>query len=618
MSNVNELVKSVYIDPIKSVLVIDDEFVSLENMLNYTSTLVDGEDASVALRTDYPKKLDLNRAVKIIKSCRSEGRSWLCDIHDGRNIIDSNMKVAKHLHQSDLLILDYNLSGDHTDGTIALNFLTELSKNGHFNLVVVYTSSDINTVFLEITQRLSSISELIENWSEVDVSDEIFEWSGYDENIESMLSIPLSLFIDILQNPNYWIENLEVDDKLKYLHEIYKDKPDEIDIKFSDLFKYLIFEMQEKLKSYFQGSDGSYIEFINDTDVNWIKNDRIFITIVNKDSVEPDELPNCLLSALISWNPDPHRLLLAKIRTELDERGIYFEDTALKCRYTNAGWLQSFFDSDDDELKWITQKNVNWLWDSISKSLLDEAVTFSDKLKRSFSEKTTSEIVKTYNNLNLDDKHISLNINKHINSYVCSCDVSGNQISTGHILSRTFLKIDPEAEGERKEVEVTERFICLTPACDLVPSQKNDWKKNLGDFMPVKLVKLHHLSDCFSSGKGKTAEERFLSDLNSNNHILIKTNNGIEGFSIVKTYDANPQWEQAFLSNLGKICWANTNEPQVEVMRTGFDKEQSLLANTAANYEVIAQLRYEYAINLLQKFGFSQSRVGLDFIQFRR
>ena len=30
--------------------------------------------------------------------------------------------------------------------------------------------------------------------------------------------------------------------------------------------------------------------------------------------------------------------------------------------------------------------------------------------------------------------------------------------------------------------------------------------------------------------------------------------------------------------------------------------------------QVIAQLRYEYALNLLQKLGVSMTRIGLDFV----
>lgn len=33
-----------------------------------------------------------------------------------------------------------------------------------------------------------------------------------------------------------------------------------------------------------------------------------------------------------------------------------------------------------------------------------------------------------------------------------------------------------------------------------------------------------------------------------------------------------------------------------------------------ATFPIVAQLRYEYALNLLQRFGSSLSRVGLDFV----
>ena len=50
-------------------------------------------------------------------------------------------KVVNHLHQSDLLILDYQLDKSKSgDGTLAIQILRDLISNEHFNLVIVYTN----------------------------------------------------------------------------------------------------------------------------------------------------------------------------------------------------------------------------------------------------------------------------------------------------------------------------------------------------------------------------------------------------------------------------------------------------------------------------------------------
>jgi hypothetical protein len=54
------------------------------------------------------------------------------------------------------------------------------------------------------------------------------------------------------------------------------------------------------------------------------------------------------------------------------------------------------------------------------------------------------------------------------------------------------------------------------------------------------------------------------------------------------------------------------NTKEVQVWRTGgyFRKRITMKKHTA---RIVAQLQYEYALNLLQQFGATMSRVGLDF-----
>ncbi|TKF57555.1 hypothetical protein FCV63_11375 [Vibrio lentus] len=67
MANLNSLVKEVYVDPIRSVLVVDDEFVSLDKMVNFVDELSTDSTSSTVkdhLETEYPNGLDLKRAKK--------------------------------------------------------------------------------------------------------------------------------------------------------------------------------------------------------------------------------------------------------------------------------------------------------------------------------------------------------------------------------------------------------------------------------------------------------------------------------------------------------------------------------------------------------------------------
>ena len=78
------------------------------------------------------------------------------DIHDGADVSAENeVATATHLHQCDLLVLDYVLDkGKSSDGTRAIEILRGLMSNNHFNLVIIYTNEKLDVVFDTVRWRL--------------------------------------------------------------------------------------------------------------------------------------------------------------------------------------------------------------------------------------------------------------------------------------------------------------------------------------------------------------------------------------------------------------------------------------------------------------------------------
>ena len=166
------LVKQVYIDPIRTVVIVDDDFPTIDALLNSAensslSTTQSDVGAAVAtpglpqainMRFDG-KLIEVQRVQKLIQHCRKHNPPWLVDVHNGNpdSGVD-DIKIAPWLHQSDLMILDYHLEGDSSDGERALNILKTLAANDQFNLVVVYTkgiSGDIYKVYEQIAMALA-------------------------------------------------------------------------------------------------------------------------------------------------------------------------------------------------------------------------------------------------------------------------------------------------------------------------------------------------------------------------------------------------------------------------------------------------------------------------------
>ncbi|MCY0148832.1 response regulator receiver domain [Hoeflea sp. G2-23] len=92
--------------------------------------------------------------MKVIKEFRNKKPGFVIDIHDalapspaaiaaGTKPQESPSELADHLHQSDLLVLDYNLEGPGgLRGKKAREILRMVLSNNHFNLIIVHTGED--------------------------------------------------------------------------------------------------------------------------------------------------------------------------------------------------------------------------------------------------------------------------------------------------------------------------------------------------------------------------------------------------------------------------------------------------------------------------------------------
>ena len=143
------LVRDAYINPIKSVIAVDDDFPTLDGAL---ASVLSEKGSWTA------KKEAAQLVLEIIRFCRTRNTPWLVDIHDGTKA-DLDSLPVPHLHQSDLVILDYHLDGQE-GGEQAVDLLRRLAKNDNFNLVVVYTKGvggGIGQIFWEILAGLTFV-----------------------------------------------------------------------------------------------------------------------------------------------------------------------------------------------------------------------------------------------------------------------------------------------------------------------------------------------------------------------------------------------------------------------------------------------------------------------------
>lgn len=127
----SNLIQEAFIDPIRSVLIIDDDYPTWEEILD------DASFPNDAPRSDLAAKAWLKNpgaVLDIVKNFRQKKPALIVDIYDGKHKEDlDEEKLASHLHQSDMLVLDYQLEGPAGNGKKAQRIVRELLKNDHFN-----------------------------------------------------------------------------------------------------------------------------------------------------------------------------------------------------------------------------------------------------------------------------------------------------------------------------------------------------------------------------------------------------------------------------------------------------------------------------------------------------
>jgi hypothetical protein len=353
------------------------------------------------------------------------------------------------------------------------------------------------------------------------------------------------------------------------------------------ILKWALHRRQELLKEKLAGQDYGQLNYHpNDEDINWIRTSRLFITVVSK-SKEPSEIPGKLLDAIKAWEPQPHRLLMSKMRSAMDESGVCAEDEVLRNRCLQAGWLEDLVTVEEEERLWKVGRTLSRHWERLGDTIRPRMENFSERLAGHLSSVGKEEMLQRYSPFKDSHRQRRDDVVMALNSYVCSKPVDGTHLTTGHILKFSH----------------NEYWLCLTPACDLVPGQKKTgWHGRLRDHMPFTAVELR-----------KPNRNKALEKATDGSYLFLDVEGNPLTLCFVDDSDAdksppNPKIEQFFAVNGGRFERGN---PEVSLLR--IEAEDDGLVMRHSQTSVVAQLRYEYALNLLQRLGAAQTRVGLDF-----
>ena len=584
----SDLVKQAFIDPIRSVLIIDDQYPTWEQVFGE-----EGYDASDAKRWT-PK----NKILKVVKQFRQMSPALTVDIHDGQH----NEEIGNYLHQSDLLVLDYQLEKNEPHGVRAAQIVADLLNNNHFNLVVIHTAigdliDPFNTILMSLLTPLKiSDDRAAEGVNLVEALEDAGEERFEDvfEDLKKALNATAYIALQGFER-----NGRERADCMKSSPEFanFRAIADEAGWDDDQRLKVLEWGMSshdKKVASYEASSRDLRWSKPGNRRKPWIRTNGGFIAFADKKNTQ---LLKILQTAIEDWRPSPSRLMSAHIRTEISQKGAGAEHHALSDKHAYWHYYKELREVPlDPSLEAIQNRRKNLLESHVARHterLLDQisnkAVDFGMQVLRADPSEANPKRpgFSRHYAINSSVKAERIKARAHYNAHISTKQLSGWHLNPGHIF-----KI-------KKEM-----WVCLSPSCDLVPFQKasiavlNSREASVKPFVAAKLTPWQTYTS---------------SEVNSNTLIFLKEDD------VIKTYTVYPRggqfgspiWRLFMAADFGKFVIEEDHTAKLSLSYL-FSKEKQMQVKEV-DAKLVGQLRYEYALNLIQKLGIEFTRIGLDF-----
>ncbi|WP_417223992.1 response regulator receiver domain [Amphritea sp.] len=621
-----DLVHEAFIKPLRSVLIVDDQYPTWEEIFNSKLEGVDKSDEIEiqSTRKSWYQSATAKEVSSLVREFRRQNPGFIIDIHDGVFSNNENktagsetpQELADHLHQSDLLILDYNLEGTEvgTGGNAARRILSSVLSNQHFNLVVIHTSENLDNVFHECVMSLmQTCSSGFDKkcWDSIDkLKGVIEEAEDADEfrRADLIHKMDLASYLK-LRTPDGSVKEAIVGEFMRgrgELSELHR-WAGSLGLNPAQERTFLFWAVSEfeviKAELFF-GESFAGLGWENKSSCKWLRTSRGFVCFVKKG---PETLITELKNALVDWKPTPSRLLSAKYRDEISRMGADVEDKSLSQKHAFAKFYDTILKPSELKLedtqidilrRQKLREHVSRQSEMLSFLIEEEIVDFGSRI---FEADRLSEFqFKNHYDVNLDESDEGAKAVSQYNKHVCclpsKLPVDGKtvneQLDSGHVFKL--------GDGW---------WVCATPACDLQPGQNTiafskGRDSTLRPFTALKLEKVSNLAQLTSN------------HINSGSYCYIEYEGSVIGLGIrspkmdvEKPAEPKVFWRSMIAKNGGVIT-----DGKLELLEIQLELENDSLKSELKKAEVVAKLRYEYALNFIQRVGGSVSRIGLGYV----
>lgn len=598
MPNTAELIQEVYIDPIKSVLFIDDKFPTYADAVKSPRSEQASLDAESLKAEDDEQYLDgfgnnpkvadadpaeattpdVARVLHLTQSCRSRG--YIFDVENSAQTALTAENGESFINKADFVVLDFILDDRADSGKDALNVINHLNSTKRFNMVVVYTNNDPSEVAQEIAYFLRGKKEsapcgrkvrsLYEKISETRLAESFFQY----------LSGRLAL--------KTWYAKLEL-----------TGKPEESDIIAN------AFEMYAKNRfpdAPVQDADNLRDCGTTQDGVPWICGKGVFIAVVHKENANRtiEKLLEILRSCLTAYVPSPISMLIHKSVNTLKEGGTDILQQAFGDKETRAALLYRALTAEFQAAN--AEKVIELRFGDLMRKALSTLSFEVQSRTTEFGHRLLSHCTSSHP----DDKHIDIattlekcsckderQLFLNVNAVLCCQPLETAHMTTGMIF--------------RQKSKPSRIWICATPACDLVPgrTKSSGYRGLLSPANYFEALKITHASNLDEALKYATRA----------NHLFINIDGKIQAFKILQGDNRQPQSYVFYTQDGGYLDEGRT----LKLQTICADKrdDATSLALREHEFEVIGQLRQEYASRFLATNGDWNSRIGVDFVDFR-
>jgi hypothetical protein len=587
---------------VRTALLIDDEFPTLADFLGDRETIL-------------AKYKQASRAVRLYKMFKSQ--HILCDVENDVSRLKSKEGIDR-IRKSDLIVLDFHLRGEKNPANDCMDIVSKLADTSHFNVVVLLTAADnLTEVWLDLASNLRGAWT---NGNEL-TDDQAMSWESIGEN-EILELINETLFLtEAVIDQKAALSSLSGKKIRQSLEEFGVKKGDcsaLMGAAIAKTFEKRMLAAEENQNSRNIRGSCSF------EGAKWLLCENVFIVVVRKpgegavtSDKDPENIMKSLAAALAAWKPNVIQIILSEIQNKLEMGAFASDKIILGSQNLQTGLihyiLSDLTPSDDTYtetqirpagelllgklMEGLTRRiNYDQTLTTLASDLLAEHVNSKSWLEIPNDRKSRPKAIMTFSKKIIGDdggeESDEANIIFELNSFLSTEKFSRDHISTGTIF--------------RQRDEPSAWWICMSPACDMTsraPSEDHKWHHGLHPFRGMVAMSI-------TPTKGHRCD---LEKAHFGRAIYLKTPDGPIQF---KVFDKNdlPVWEFMILRNAGAVQLDVDSKPYIEAKRIlRGDQNNSDVELKLVTFDIIGQLRADYASRLLQATGGHLSRIGIDY-----